>query len=201
MKSKEFDLSIKALTALPGISKKTAENICNYLLKQDGEYLSNLFSKLSDLKYKLRFCNICNNITDNKIHCDICNDTQRNQKELCIVSNFNDIAKIEKLEKFNGLYFNLLNEIDSKKRNVDDFDLIINQLVKMIDKNKTTNILIATNMTMNGEFTSFYLSSYLKKKYKNLAIYRLAIGLPINSLIDYIDLESLEFAIKNKTKL
>ncbi len=198
MRPKEFEYSVEALKCLPGISKKSAENISNFILNQDNKFVKDLTSILIDLKYKVKFCNICNNLTSGNVNCDICNEISRDLSKLCIVSNFNDLIKIDSLGSYDGLYFNLGKEIDSKKKNVNDFDEMIERIEKLVIKNNINSILMATNMTINGEFTAFYISSYLKKTFKNIKIYRLATGLPMNSSIDYIDNESLNFAIKNK---
>ncbi|MGL5591271.1 MAG: toprim domain-containing protein [Mycoplasmoidaceae bacterium] len=200
MKPKEFEYFVEGFKKLPGVSKKSAEKICDFILRQDDKFAKDLSSRIIDLKFNVNFCSICNNLTNNQIHCEICNDSSRYNNKLCIVSDFNDLIKIENLEIYNGLYFNLKMEIDSKKKNIDDLDSSLKKIIDIIEKKDIKEILIATNMTINGEFTAFYISSYIKKIFNNIEIYRLATGLPFNSSIDYIDSESLTSAIKNKIK-
>lgn len=200
MEIKEFSLFIDALKGLPGISKKAAERIAYFLISCDDHFYKEFTNRLFDLRYKIKLCNFCNNLVSNDTICTICANSMRHDGNLCIVSTVEDLNKIESSNSFSGLYFVLNGELDHKNnKSVEKID--INKLLAMIEKFKIKEILIATNMTINGEITSVYLKKSVLEKHPELSFYRLALGLPINSSIDYIDWESLKFSIKNKTKM
>lgn len=201
MKIKElFDLE-NIFRSLPGISRKTSEKIVHFILEQNNEYLYDFINKLKSLKENINFCNICNNLTRKDVDCEICFDKNRNKEKLCIVSSFDDLNKIELTEKYNGLYFVLNFELDNKRKIDLAIERTIENLKKMINNNSFKEILIATNLTIKGEITSYFLIELISKIDKKIILTRLASGIPVNSSIDYIDSESLAFSIANRTKI
>ena len=194
----EFDQLVKSLKALPGISQKQAEKICNFLINQSDEEVYGLIDSIQKLRSTLHFCKYCQNITYDEI-CDICSNELREQNKLCIVSFSEDVQKIEDTNTYSGLYFVLHEEIIvnkvtglNKKTTKKLFDLL--------NKRKFNEIILATNWTPNGEATAFFLKKVINELSPNANIYRLAVGLPINSALNYADNETLSQAIKNKTK-
>ena len=110
----EFDQLVKSLKALPGISQKQAEKICNFLINQSDEEVYGLIDSIQKLRSTLHFCKYCQNITSDEI-CDICSNELREQNKLCIVSFSEDVQKIEDTNTYSGLYFVLHEEINVKK--------------------------------------------------------------------------------------
>ncbi len=201
MQYKEIELLIDALSSLPSISRKSAEKIVYFLIEQDDLYINQLVRRISDLKTNLHLCASCNDITTNKEFCSRCCDQNISKKELVVVTNFLDVEKVQKTIDEECLFFLLHSEINFKKRETSSIDQKFLQLKQMIQKNHVEEVLVATDLTINGELTANYLSSLLKKEFPSLKIYRPATGMPLNSSIDYIDLDSLKFSIKNKTKM
>lgn len=202
MSYKEIELLKDALSSMPTISKKSADKIIDFLLKQDKIFISELVSRLVNLRENITTCPNCNNISTNGLNCLYCNDEKRKNQKLIIVNNYSDIEKIEQSNVFDGLYFVLGVELNLKSNNTSSIDSKYEQLQKMINKFGINNILIATNLTINGELTANYLFNKIKKQFKeNVNVYRLATGMPLNSSLDYIDIDSLKYSILNKTKI
>lgn len=201
MEHKEIELLIDALSSLPSISKKTAEKITYFLINQDDTYVTQLIKRISDLKENTRLCTNCNDITSNSLYCNRCLSKQTNTKELVIVTNFLDVEKLSKTLDTDPLFFILLSEINFKKRDTKLVDEKFLQLKEMIENFGIEEILVATDLTINGELTANYLVGLIKREFENIKIYRPATGMPLNSSIDYIDIDSLKYSIKNKTKM
>lgn len=200
MKPKEFEYLLDALTSLPSISKKSADRIAHFLLNADEKFYSEFLNRIINARTKIKFCLYCNNLVSDSYTCDICSNHERRNKSLCIVTTVDDLYKIEKSNSFFGTYYVLKNELDHKNKNsVNSLDL--ERLENTINKLNVNEILIATNMTINGELTCNYIKKYLQEKRLNIDFYRLAMGIPFNSSIDYIDWESLKYSIKNKNKI
>ena len=194
----EFDQLVKSLKALPGISQKQAEKICNFLINQSDEEIYGLIDSIQKLRSTLHFCKYCQNITSDEI-CDICSNELREQNKLCIVSFSEDVQKIEDTNTYSGLYFVLHEEINVKKATGLN-KKTTKKLFDLLNKRKFNEIILATNWTPNGEATAFFLKKVINELLPNANIYRLAVGLPLNSALNYADNETLSQAIKNKTK-
>ena len=194
----EFDQLVKSLKALPGISQKQAEKICDFLINQSDEEIYGLIDSIQKLRSTLHFCKYCQNITSDEI-CDICSNELREQNKLCIVSFSEDVQKIEDTNTYSGLYFVLHEEINVKKATGLN-KKTTKKLFDLLNKRKFNEIILATNWTPNGEATAFFLKKVINELLPNANIYRLAVGLPINSALNYADNETLSQAIKNKTK-
>ncbi len=201
MKNREIELLIDALSSLPSISKKTAEKITYFIIDQDDVYVNQLTRRISDIKSNIKMCKDCNNITINTELCSRCCSNSINKHELVIVTNFQDVDKIEAAFNEEKLFFVLLSEINYRKRDSKQVDEKYSMLKKMIEKNKVNEILIATDLTINGELTANYLTNLIKRDYQEIKVFRPATGMPLNSSIDYIDIDSLKYSIKNKTKM
>lgn len=200
MKPKEFEFLVEALKTLPSVSTKTANKIAYFLLEKDEQYFNEFINRLMSLKTNIKFCTFCNNLTNDSLFCEICKQESRDTKKMCIVSTLEDLEKIEQSQSFSGLYYVLKTEINSKdlttKKNID-----LNKLDNMINHFHINEVLLATNMTINGEITANYIKEHLISKQYNMDIYRLALGIPLNASIDYIDWESLKYSIQNKKKV
>lgn len=186
MKNKEFEFFVEALKSLPSISTKSAKKIAYFFLEKDEKFYNEFIKRLINLKTKIKFCSYCNNLTEDSILCDICNQDSRDKTKICIVSQIDDLEKIEESQSFSGLYYVLNGEINHKDKSSVKL-LELNSLDRMINDFCVEEILIATNMTMNGELTSSYIKKYLEDKNYRLEIFRLALGIPFNASLDYID--------------
>ncbi len=199
MRPKEFEYLIDAINSLPSIGTKAAEKIAYFLINQDEKYLCEFIYRIKQAKLKIKYCEQCNNFSYEKF-CPICLNKERDNKKLLIVNNINELNKIEATGVFNGIYFVLNDEINVKtKKNINEE--IIKKLVSLCKKKLFNEITIATNFTINGEATNIFIKKILSPILPNVSFYKLAIGLPINSALDYADATTLKVAIKNKIKV
>lgn len=189
---------LQNLKQLPGITTKQANNIVNHLINAGSKEVDDFIMSIKDLRKSIHFCDVCNNICLSET-CDICSNKDRNKTQLCIVSSSEDVQKIEDTNSYYGLYFVLHGEINVKGSNPLNPETV-KKLMKLLSSNKYKEIIIATNWTPNGEATAIFLKQIINNLLPNTAIFRIAVGLPINSALSYADSETLSQAIKNKTK-
>ncbi|MDR2829337.1 MAG: toprim domain-containing protein [Mycoplasmataceae bacterium] len=194
-----FEYLIDALKSLPGVGTKQAKNIASFLILKDERYISEFIDRIKKAKEAIHFCTQCNNMTSNIGLCDICKDFKRDVTKLCIVNTSEDLIKIDATKDYNGLFFVLNSEIDTKK-NKDIPSSISEKLIKMLKLYKFNEITIATNWTSNGEVTAVFLKKVINNSIGQVKIYRLAVGLPINSALEYADSTTIKHALKNKTE-
>lgn len=194
----EIENLISDLKKLPNVTTKQAEKITQYLLNTDANEIQQLVGDIKLLKDHVHFCEQCNNVSLTPI-CHICSNKDRNQKQLCIVSTPNDVNKIESTNSYAGLYFVLHQEIQIKSQTKLDQSLV-KKLTTYIAKKGFDEIIFATNWTPNGEATAYFLKQIIHQMYPQINLYRLAVGLPINSCLNYADNETLSQAIKHKVR-
>ncbi|QZX49029.1 recombination mediator RecR [Mycoplasma sp. E35C] len=191
----EFNSLVEQISDLPKISAKHAKKIAQHLLMKSDRYVYELIETIKRAKFAIRVCELCQGWSKGSV-CNLCLDESRNSDELCIVSFYDDLHVIEEAKVYNGKYFILNNEISRKNKKIIDeinFDLLIHR----INKEKIKKIIIATNFTQDGQTTANYIQLLLADH--DVEIYRLGMGLPYNSSIDYADAFSLKGAFDNKT--
>lgn len=197
MYDKDFEFLKDAFKSLPGVGNKQATNMAYYVLKQSDTYVDTFVDRLIKAKKNIHFCKQCNNFTSHEL-CDICSNESRDQHKLCIVSNPEDVEKIESTNEYIGIYFVLNDEMDVRKQKIID-EKLIQKIIQLIKSKNITEVILATNWTINGEATATYIRNILKSTL-TVGVYRLALGLPINSALEYADNLTLKHAIKNKVK-
>jgi len=197
---KKLEYLIDALKSLPGVGIRQAKTIANFLIHKDELYVSEFINRIVEAKRNIHFCKQCNNLLEGEnAICDICSDFTRENNELCIVSSTEDLDKIEETKHFKGLYFVLNEEVKMKSgKTISEANL--KKLFDMINKYQFKEIIIATNWTNDGEATASLLKRKINDTYPNIALFRLAVGMPINSEIDYADKTTLKHALSNKFK-
>lgn len=188
--TESFNRLVSELEALPGIGPKLAVKIAYYIFKSPKETVARLVQTINDVKEKVRPCSICFNLTEEEI-CDICKDTQRDQSVICVVEEPKDIIPIENTHSYNGLYHVLMGAI-APLSGVGPRDLTIDALLERVKKG-VKEVIIATDLNVEGETTAIYLSKLLKPF--GVKVTRLAQGLPTGSEIEYADEFTLKEAI------
>ncbi len=166
---------------LPGIGAKTAERLAFHILKSDSKEAMNLAKAVSDVKTKIRQCKICFNLAEGDI-CPICADPNRDNGIICVVEQPKDVISLEKTRLCKWRYHILGGHIAP----LDGFepdDLTIKELVKRVRQGGITELIMATNPTVEGDGTALYISSLMRNT--GVKITRLARGLPAGSNIEY----------------
>jgi recombination protein RecR len=186
---------INALQKLPTIGQRTAKRMALNMLQNKDTTIKPLIEAMNEAYNKIHKCKICGNYTSNEI-CSICSDTKRDIQTICIVESISDLWAIENINIYNGIYHILdgtLSAIEGRGEEV----LKIDQLKQRIIKNNIKEVIIATNPTLDGQTTAFYIVSHLEEF--NIKITQPALGVPMGSELNYLDDNTLNIAFKNKT--
>ena len=166
------------------------------LLNMSIEDRKKIISSLTNLE-KLKPCDECGNLTDEE-KCSICKDEQRDHSLICVVHYSKDVYAFEKIKEYNGIYHVLNGFISpSKGKGVESINLT--SLLNKIEKNQVKEVILATNLTIEGEMTAMYLAKILKEK--NVKVTRLAHGLPMGAQLDYADEMTLFRAFSNRKEI
>ena len=190
-----IDRLIEEFSRFPGIGRKTAQRMVFHVLKSPNDQAVELAQAVMDMKKKIRFCSICNGITEED-PCKICTNPKRDQSSICIVEEAADIYTFEKTNAFQGLY-HVLGGVLSPLDGIGPEDLNLDALVDRAQSGY--EIIIATNPTIEGEATSLYIAKLLKGK--EVKVTRLARGLPMGGDLEYIDDATILRAMEGRTVL
>ncbi len=181
---------IQLLKKLPGVGQKTAERYAFQMLDWKINELKLLGYHVEQLKEQITQCNQCGALKER--FCTYCENQERRNGTLCIVSHPKDVFAIEETRTFNGLYFVLTKLITPFEENI-DAQLNLTNIVEYIEKNKIKEVILALESTLEGDATSLYL----KEKFAliGLSISRLAYGIPLGSTLEFIDGGTLSRAL------
>ena len=185
-----------SLAKLPGVGRKSAERMAYALLDKSEEDLQEFSSALLSLKESIKRCPRCGLLIDSD-NCPICDDPNRDNSKILVVSYYKDALAIENTEGYNGLYHILNGEISLNKGITVD-NLNISSLEERVN-NGVDEVIIATNPTIDGETTALYISKILQGSKANVT--RLAYGLPMGGNLDYADQITLQKALEGRHKI
>jgi recombination protein RecR len=174
---------IDELARLPGIGKKSAQRMAFHLLSVEEADALRLAQSITDLREQLGICQRCFNVTSTE-ECSICRDPRRDGSIVCVVERAQDIAVIERTQEFRGRYHVLGGSI-SPIGGVGPGQLRISELGDRISAEGISELIVATNPTVEGDVTAMYLARELKPT--GVRITRLAMGLPVGGDLDYAD--------------
>lgn len=188
---------IDSLKKLPSIGEKSAERLAFAIMGMDNEDVENFSKSIIDVKYKIKKCSICGNITEEDV-CSICKDSNRDSKSICVVKDSKDIISIEKTGSFFGRY-HVLNGLISPSEGKGPEDISINSLLKRIKAEDIREIIMAINSTLDGETTALYISKILEKE--DVIVTKIARGIPVGADMEYLDSMTLSMALINRDKI
>jgi recombination protein RecR len=198
--SESLDILIDELSSLPSIGRKTARRLALYIIRQPKEKVEKLSRALIDVKDKIKFCNICCNITEDDV-CNICRSDKRKKNIICVVEDPQDVYAIEKTNEYNGLYHVLHGRI-SPLDGIGPDDIKLKELIERFDESryeKVDELILALNPTVEGETTILYIQKLLKPL--DIKISRIARGVPIGSDLELADEVTLAKAIENRVEI
>lgn len=187
---------IEQFSKLPGIGSKSAQRLAFYIINLEPEKVLEFTNAIIEVKDKIKYCQVCCNFSDKEI-CEICASAKRNNKLIMVVEDPRDMAAYEKTNNFNGVY-HVLHGLISPINNIGPNDLKIKQLLERIKNDKPTEIILATNSTVEGEATAIYLKNLLSMF--DIEITRIAYGIPIGADIQYADEITLAKALEGRHK-
>jgi len=185
---------IDALVQLPGIGPKSASRLAFHLLRMPTDQVQELANAIGELKANIVYCRRCQNLTTSD-PCTICADRNRDAHLICVVEEPLDVVAIERTGSFRGLY-HVLHGVINPVEGIGPDDLRIGALLDRAKVETPTEILVATNPTMEGEATGMYLARLLHPM--GIRVTRLARGLPMGGDLEYADEVTLSRAVEGR---
>jgi recombination protein RecR len=196
MYPKALQNAIEQLRKLPGVGQKTAERYAFALLNYNTEEIQDFATSILEAKMTLHPCRICGNLSQNDL-CDICSDHRRDQTLICVVQDVKDVAALERMAEYKGLY-HVLGGVISTQKGILPEDINLETLLPRLTP-EVKEVIIATNPTMDGETTALYLAKRLEKQ--SCTVSRLAHGIPMGGHVDYVDDMTLIKAMEGRKKM
>lgn len=187
---------IEELQRLPGIGPKGAQRLAFHLLRTPREQTDRLVEAVRDVKERVTYCSVCNNITEAD-PCAFCSSTDRDQHVICVVEEPQNVSAIEKTGEFKGLYHVLMGAI-SPLQGIGPDDLKIKSLLSRLP-NGVAEVILATNPTVEGETTAMYLTRLLKPL--GVRVTRIAMGVPVGSDLEYADQVTMQKALEGRREV
>ncbi len=192
---------IEKFEKLPGVGPKSAQRLVFYLLHNPEHELQDFANKLTALKKNTVLCDLCHNVSESN-PCSICDDPNREQHTICVVEQPLDVIALEKSNSFKGRYHVLHGSI-APLNNIGPDQLFLHDLAGRLEG--VTELIVATNPTMEGEATALYINEYLASSPKvdssAVSVTRIGHGLPIGADIEYADGITLARALEGRRKL
>jgi len=188
---------IQEFKRLPGIGQKSAQRLAFHVLRTPREDASRLAEALVDVKDKLGICSVCNNISDGEL-CNFCRDPNRDRSAICVVEEPHNILPIETTRQFRGLY-HVLHGAIAPLRGIGPEQLRIVNLIQRIQAGEVTELIIATNPTVEGEATAVYLSRLVKPL--GVKVTRIAMGIPVGSDLEFADEVTMGKSLENRREM
>ena len=190
---------VTELGKLPGIGARTAQRLAFHLLRQSDEDALALADAIREVKAKIGLCEVCFNLADGP-RCRICLDERRDTEVICVVEEPQDVIPIERTHEFRGRYHVLggaLSPIDG----IDPEDLKIAELYARVEGGEVREVVLATNPTTTGEATALHIAEALRERAPDVAVTRLASGLPVGADLEYADEVTLGKALAGRRAL
>lgn len=188
---------IEEFYKLPGIGPKSAQRIAYYLLRQPAAEAHALASAILEMKEKVTFCSVCQNVTETD-PCRVCSDERRDRSAICVVEEPLDILAIERSQSYRGLH-HVLHGAISPIDGIGPEDLKVGELLQRLRSGEVKEVILATNPNLEGEATAMYLSRLLRPL--GVKVTRLARGLPAGGDLEYADDVTLARAIEGRQEM
>lgn len=190
---------INALSRLPGIGPKTASRLAFFLLRSRDDLVEELAQALYQLKAGITYCQICFNITAaGRESCEICSNPARESHLICVVEDALDVLALERTGAYNGRY-HVLHGALSPIEGIGPDDLRIRELIERVRQGDITEVILATNPSMEGDYTAAYLRQQLAPF--GVRLTRLARGLPVGGDLEYADQNTLLRALSGRQEM
>jgi len=190
---------ITELARLPGVGQRTAQRLAFHLLRLPDEEALPLAEAIREVKATVGHCEVCFNLATERL-CQICQDQRREEAVICVVEEPGDVIPIERTNEFRGRY-HVLGGALSPMDGVDPEDLHVSELLARLEGDVVRELVIATNATTTGEATALYLADAVRERAPDVAVTRLASGLPVGSDLEYADEITLGRALRSRTAL
>ena len=188
---------IDKLAALPGIGRKSAQRLAFHIINMDGDKVADFAAALLEAKQKIKYCGVCQNLTDDEI-CSLCRNDSRDKSIICVVEDPQDVVAFEKTREFKASY-HVLHGAISPMDGIGPEQLRIRELLERVRSGTVQEVIMATNPSPEGEVTAMYISKLLKPL--QIKVTRLAYGIPMGSEVEYADEITLLRALEGRNEL
>ena len=189
---------ISDISKLPGLGRRSAQRIALHLLKNKNHSLLPLMQTLETSHKLISECSECGNV-DMINPCHICANTNRDKKSICVMEDVSDLWTFERTGFYRGLYHVLGGSL-SAANGIGTNELTINKLIKRIEENNISEVILALSTTTEGQTTSYVIADKLES-FKELTVTRLAQGIPIGGEVHYLDENTLNTAFQSRKKI
>lgn len=188
---------ITELSRLPGIGGKTAQRLAFHILSMEEKEAMALSEAIADAKKNMTYCSVCGNLTDAD-PCAICSDPARNSSLICVVETPKDVAAMERIKEYGGLY-HVLHGAISPMEGIGPEDINLKQLIIRLQQNDVQEVILATNPNIEGEATAMYIARLIKPS--GIKVSRIAHGIPVGGDLEYADEVTLLKAVEGRREL
>ena len=189
-----IDQLVDTLRCLPGVGPKSAQRMAFHLLERDREGGFKLSESLSAAMSGVGRCQCCRTLTEQPI-CSICDDVRRDPAVICVVETPADVLALEQSGSYRGRYFVLMGHL-SPIDGIGPEEIGISELLTQLDAGLVKEVILATNPTVEGEATAFYITEQVKAR--NLTVSRIAHGVPLGGELEYVDAGTLAHALSGR---
>jgi recombination protein RecR len=187
---------------LPGIGHKSAQRLAFYILRRPEAEVENFVEALREVKEKIVFCSVCNNLTDVN-PCMYCASATRDRSMICVVEEPYNLVSVEKTRSYKGLYHILHGSLSPIRGVGPDELMLANLLPRLMPENNegvdVREIIVATNPTTEGEATANYIARLLKSL--DVRVTRIAMGMPVGSDLEFVDEVTMDKAMANRHEI
>ena len=194
MVTSDIDRLITLLAKLPGLGPRSARRAVLHLMKRTDSLMNPLARALDAAAENIKVCSICGNL-DTRDPCEICTDTRRDGAQICVVEDVADLWALERTAGFKG-HYHVLGGTLSALDGVTPEDLRIPGLIARIAGGGVTEVILATNATVDGQTTAHYIADRIADLDKDVTVSGLAHGVPVGGELDYLDDGTLTAAMK-----
>lgn len=194
---KALEELVDTLSRLPGIGRKSAARIAFHVLKADDSYVEMLSRRIAGLKDSVRFCSVCGAYTEAD-PCDVCSSPLRDGSLICVVEQAQDVLTIEASREYRGVY-HVLGALISPLDGIGPEALKLDRLLARVQSQGATEVVIATNPTVEGDTTALYIKKLLDGS--GVRVTRLATGIPVGGDLEYADKLTLARSFRGRVSL
>jgi len=188
---------VQELNRLPGIGPKSAQRLAYYIIRLPNDEAYALADAVTSVKQNIVFCEECQNLTDAS-PCQVCSDPRRDQTIICVVEDPLDVLAMERTRSFRGLY-HVLHGVISPINGIGPDQLRLKELFSRLDRPEVTEMVVATNPTLEGEATAMYIRRHQGRT--DLRVTHLARGLPVGGSLEYTDETTLTRAFQGRQEI
>ncbi len=188
---------IEQLSRLPGIGAKSAQRLAFHIMNMPADQVGMLASSMTQAREKVRYCKNCWTLTDEEL-CPICSNAKRDHTQIMVVENTRDLAAYEKTGKYEGVY-HVLHGAISPMLGIGPDEIRLKELMTRLQTEEVSEVIIATNSSLEGETTAMYISKLIKPT--GIKVTRIASGVPVGGDLEYIDEVTLLRALEGRVEL